>query len=573
MIFKSIIPGEYFHNIMKRRWIRLFLLGLLLMGIFVPNDKVLATPTNIKAENTDYTYPGVDGRDFTVSWTPSTCAGVIRQMIIIIPSNASEPDDISVLTPVATFNNNTTCSWTGNAIITKDSAYPRESLHSGDYDVYVVAETEEYYYYDKSTVHVSYLKKTTDVVDELTKPVSTEVTQAIFTTNDNTYIHVNETRTMDVAPFIQDGRVYVPLRYVALSLDINESVIRWWPDEQIISILCGYEGGMNLKIGDKRLRSKITTDMDVAPVLVNDRVFLPARYIAEALGYEVRWQTKQDGNIEIKIVDTKQRLAVSSALIKGDPDIPQQIRQEYQNTDYCVLFLDKTYLGKTKDELMNLAQNAGCDFKFSPMSTSSGASTGADIYSSKIEAFTDSSNSKCGFVVGFSQDMSNFTEGIPYLIRTENLSDVYKWRIGENATFMKPLSDPTAELKEVHINGCLLAGDNKIPQDFRRGNVFCYLLVEETPHSKYEGFCEIMSRFSFYAGSEFMLKANGYPDVRVKVSGSCYEVDYSFRAAIMSLIEADRNKIVPGVAYQIVPLGSNSEYKWIIRDNVTVTIK
>ena len=93
---------------------------------------------------------------------------------------------------------------------------------------------------------------------------------------------------MDVAPFIQDSRTFVPVRYLGNSLGISNEDIAWVEDEQRV-ILKG-SNIVELIIGNSKIWvNGHPQNMDVAPVINNDRTFLPARYVAEALGYEVTW--------------------------------------------------------------------------------------------------------------------------------------------------------------------------------------------------------------------------------------------------------------------------------------------
>lgn len=97
-------------------------------------------PTGLIAVDNDIDNLGVDGRDFTVSWTTSASSPVTAQKILILPDAAAVPDDLTTLTPVATFADNTTCTWTGDASNTLDSANPRAALGKGTYKVFVLAQ-------------------------------------------------------------------------------------------------------------------------------------------------------------------------------------------------------------------------------------------------------------------------------------------------------------------------------------------------------------------------------------------------------------------------------------------------
>jgi Copper amine oxidase N-terminal domain. len=96
---------------------------------------------------------------------------------------------------------------------------------------------------------------------------------------------------MDAVPFIENGRTYVPVRYLALALGIPENGISWLRDTQTV-ILSNNGTTVTMVIGGKTLfiNGAAQPPLDAAPLLRNDRVYLPARYVAEAFGYEVQWE-------------------------------------------------------------------------------------------------------------------------------------------------------------------------------------------------------------------------------------------------------------------------------------------
>lgn len=80
----------------------------------------------------------------------------------------------------------------------------------------------------------------------------------------------------------------VPLRFMSNSLGVADSGVQWDDKTQTATIT----GGSTLKftIGSNSYTVNGTKKtMDTTPVLNSDRVMLPARYVAEALGYDVMW--------------------------------------------------------------------------------------------------------------------------------------------------------------------------------------------------------------------------------------------------------------------------------------------
>ncbi|BCV20390.1 copper amine oxidase N-terminal domain-containing protein [Moorella sp. Hama-1] len=109
------------------------------------------------------------------------------------------------------------------------------------------------------------------------------------------YITPEDTRKavnckMDVTPFIENNRAYVPVRYLAYGLGVAEKDVNW--DEASQTVTLSMEGTkVKLEVGSKTIYvNGKPQEMDVAPLLRDDRVFLPARFVAEAFGYEVGYR-------------------------------------------------------------------------------------------------------------------------------------------------------------------------------------------------------------------------------------------------------------------------------------------
>ncbi|MFU0783809.1 MAG: hypothetical protein ACFWT2_12105 [Thermoanaerobacterium thermosaccharolyticum] len=112
---------------------------------------------------------------------------------------------------------------------------------------------------------------------------------AIFVVGQSSYVQDNLSKSMDAATFIQNGRTYVPLRYLGLALGVNENNIQWDSTSQTATLSMN---GTTLKfiIGKTTYyTNNQANSMDVAPIVKNGRTYLPARYVAEAFGYKVNW--------------------------------------------------------------------------------------------------------------------------------------------------------------------------------------------------------------------------------------------------------------------------------------------
>lgn len=91
----------------------------------------------------------------------------------------------------------------------------------------------------------------------------------------------------DEAPFIENGRVLVPIRSLFEAMDQR---VEWNPNTKTISI---DDGIVTLQIGSKKatVRNEIVT-LDVPAQIVNGRTFVPLRFIVEHLGKNVYWDGK-----------------------------------------------------------------------------------------------------------------------------------------------------------------------------------------------------------------------------------------------------------------------------------------
>jgi len=109
-------------------------------------------------------------------------------------------------------------------------------------------------------------------------------------------------QTMDVAPYVKNDRTYVPVRYLAYSLGVEENGVTWDGQTRKVGITKD-DTEIALIIGSPvMLVNQKPVRMDVSPEITNDRTFLPARWVAEALGAEVEWDdTNKQAIIKLPI--------------------------------------------------------------------------------------------------------------------------------------------------------------------------------------------------------------------------------------------------------------------------------
>jgi len=139
---------------------------------------------------------------------------------------------------------------------------------------------------------------------------------------------------MDVAPYIGNGRTYVPVRYLAYALGVRESDVMWYPETGQVTI-CGPPGcktcsyiqlwvDSNTLVINYGLPSKTKkVVMDVTPVLVDGRVMLPARWVAEAFGATVEWDPEyQRVTISLAAIPPTDQIATNQIGFGGGVSAP-----------------------------------------------------------------------------------------------------------------------------------------------------------------------------------------------------------------------------------------------------------
>jgi titin len=112
------------------------------------------------------------------------------------------------------------------------------------------------------------------------------------------YYQNNETKNMDVAPMIVEGRTLLPIRYVAEALGAK---VGWEAKEQKVTI--NFKGitielwiGKNLATVNGEYKLIDPTNPNVKPITIPPgRTMLPIRFIAENLGCKVDW----DPNLKV----------------------------------------------------------------------------------------------------------------------------------------------------------------------------------------------------------------------------------------------------------------------------------
>ena len=153
-------------------------------------------------------------------------------------------------------------------------------------------------YYDEDPLHgfgtdIPHVGSATVTNIEVDPPAPAVVMMWIGST---TYTVDGEEATMDVAPFIENDRTFVPVRFIAEALGAEAD---WGPEDGLTEWVTLTKGDMvvTLTIGSNIITvvdgdETYTVMSDVAAQIVNDRTFLPARAVGEIFGAEFDWGPK-----------------------------------------------------------------------------------------------------------------------------------------------------------------------------------------------------------------------------------------------------------------------------------------
>lgn len=111
-----------------------------------------------------------------------------------------------------------------------------------------------------------------------------------FTVGETRYAVDGRERLMDAAPFVREGRTYVPVRYLAEPMGAR---VEWDGPRRRVTLT--FPGRiLELFIGRPVVAvNGEETPIPVAPVTKGGRAYLPARFVAEAAGYEVGWDARR----------------------------------------------------------------------------------------------------------------------------------------------------------------------------------------------------------------------------------------------------------------------------------------
>lgn len=112
---------------------------------------------------------------------------------------------------------------------------------------------------------------------------------SVFTVGSTTFKVNGVEKTAEVAPYIKDGRTYLPIAYVAGCLGIPSGNIIWDAANQTVTLIKG-DKVVQMKIGSTTLLvNGAAVTLDAVPEISNSRTCLPVALVAQAFGASVTW--------------------------------------------------------------------------------------------------------------------------------------------------------------------------------------------------------------------------------------------------------------------------------------------
>ncbi|RXT04501.1 copper amine oxidase N-terminal domain-containing protein [Ammoniphilus sp. CFH 90114] len=128
------------------------------------------------------------------------------------------------------------------------------------------------------------------VLAEVITPAPAETAAvANFVIDSTTYKVDGVEKTADVAPYINNGRTFLPVRFVAEALGVTESNIIWNANTKTVTLIKGDRIAQMTIGSNKLIVNGVAVQMDAAAEIKDGRTTLPLRYAAQALGAEVEW--------------------------------------------------------------------------------------------------------------------------------------------------------------------------------------------------------------------------------------------------------------------------------------------
>lgn len=136
----------------------------------------------------------------------------------------------------------------------------------------------------------------------------------------------------DVAPFINNERTLVPIRVISENLGYN---VNWDNNSRKVTVK-NSDKTIELFIGKKNVSvNGVDNSIDVAPMIKNERTFVPLRFISESFDNDVKW----DNNTRTVKINKKEKTTSpisnkSNSIIDNTNNVSKNSNSKEQYIDY-----------------------------------------------------------------------------------------------------------------------------------------------------------------------------------------------------------------------------------------------
>lgn len=139
----------------------------------------------------------------------------------------------------------------------------------------------------------------------------------------------------DVAPFINNDRTLVPIRVISENLGYSVN----WDNQTRKVTVKNNDKSIELTIGKKEVNINGThSSIDVAPMIKNERTFVPLRFISESFDNDVNWdnntRTVRINKKETKVASIFDYSNINSIYKNITPATPQPKAKQVDSNEY-----------------------------------------------------------------------------------------------------------------------------------------------------------------------------------------------------------------------------------------------
>lgn len=247
---------------------------------------------------------------------------------------------------------------------------------------------------------------------------------AVFVTYNDT-----EIAPVDVIPYIENDRVMVPARYVLEKLD---ATVEWNELDKIVTVRKG--DVVNIIKTDTKTATKAVglhdvyeIELDAAPTIKYDRVFVPIRYFAEAIGVDVEW----NGDTRTVELRDNAKMTFEEKLFNSIPNDKNFMVSPISIKMALAMSANGAY-GDTKSEMLKTLGIADLDEyneetkelieRFNELNTSKDSHTEFKI-SNSIWINSDTAGEKARFDDKFTSTVANNYFGTSSVVNKKNAVD------------------------------------------------------------------------------------------------------------------------------------------------------